>query len=258
MVEVRDAATVMLVRDGDAGMEVLMLMRNLNSDFVGGAYVFPGGAVDPHDRHEDLSPYCLGRNDAEASERLGISSGCSRSGSRRYARCFEEAGILLAYNAEGDMVRLDDPAVEGAVRLPSGSDRQEGARGSSRSATTKRSSSPSIASTTSATGSRPRVSRRRYRHRFLVTRAPDKQVTLHATTNGCEHVDPVEDALDAHEQASSRSIFPTIKNLSAIARSTIRTSSSQRPRRAEQSDRGARIVQEGEQMRILLPGDPGS
>ncbi len=74
MVEVRDAATVMLVRDGDAGMEVLMLMRNLNSDFVGGAYVFPGGAVDPHDRHEDLSPYCSGRNDAEASERLGIES----------------------------------------------------------------------------------------------------------------------------------------------------------------------------------------
>ena len=31
-----------------------MLRRNLNSDFVGGAYVFPGGAVDPEDRHADL------------------------------------------------------------------------------------------------------------------------------------------------------------------------------------------------------------
>ena len=68
MVEVRDAATVMLVRDGDAGMEVLMLMRNLNSDFVGGAYVFPGGAVDPHDRHEDLDPV-LPRTDRRGSER---------------------------------------------------------------------------------------------------------------------------------------------------------------------------------------------
>ena len=41
--EMRDAATVMLLRDGDAGLEVFMLRRNLASDFVGGAYVFPGG-----------------------------------------------------------------------------------------------------------------------------------------------------------------------------------------------------------------------
>jgi 8-oxo-dGTP pyrophosphatase MutT (NUDIX family) len=45
----RDAATVMLVRDGERGMEVCMLRRNLNSDFVGGAHVFPGGAVEPQD-----------------------------------------------------------------------------------------------------------------------------------------------------------------------------------------------------------------
>ena len=34
-------------------MEVFMLRRNLNSDFVGGAYVFPGGAVDEADRHAE-------------------------------------------------------------------------------------------------------------------------------------------------------------------------------------------------------------
>ena len=44
-VEVRDAATVLLVRDGDAGLEVFMLRRNLQSEFVGGAYVFPGGSA---------------------------------------------------------------------------------------------------------------------------------------------------------------------------------------------------------------------
>ena len=58
-IAVRDAATVMLVRDGDDGrLEVFMLRRNLRSDFVGGAYVFPGGAVDPADRLADLEPIC--------------------------------------------------------------------------------------------------------------------------------------------------------------------------------------------------------
>lgn len=48
-VPLRDAATVLILRDGAEGLEVFMLRRNLNSDFVGGAYVFPGGAVDPDD-----------------------------------------------------------------------------------------------------------------------------------------------------------------------------------------------------------------
>ncbi|MEZ5184097.1 MAG: hypothetical protein R2702_19865, partial [Acidimicrobiales bacterium] len=74
-VELRDAATVLILRDGDEGLEVFMLKRNLNSDFVGGAYVFPGGAVDPHDRHVDLEPVCEGRTDADASRRLGIEGG---------------------------------------------------------------------------------------------------------------------------------------------------------------------------------------
>ena len=69
---VRDAATVMLVRDGEGGFEVFMLRRNLNSDFVGGAYVFPGGAVDPADRHADLEAICEGRTDTEASTLLGL------------------------------------------------------------------------------------------------------------------------------------------------------------------------------------------
>src|SRR5919109_1566192 len=40
-IEPRDSATVVLVRDGADGLEVFMLERHLNSDFAGGAYVFP-------------------------------------------------------------------------------------------------------------------------------------------------------------------------------------------------------------------------
>lgn len=43
------AATVVLLRDGPAGVETLMLRRNERLDFAGGAWVFPGGRVDPGD-----------------------------------------------------------------------------------------------------------------------------------------------------------------------------------------------------------------
>jgi len=44
------AATVILLRDGAEGVEVLMLRRNAGLAFAGGAWVFPGGRVDPGDR----------------------------------------------------------------------------------------------------------------------------------------------------------------------------------------------------------------
>jgi len=43
--EARPAATVIPVRDGDAGLELLLVQRNPESRFMGGAWVFPGGAV---------------------------------------------------------------------------------------------------------------------------------------------------------------------------------------------------------------------
>jgi 8-oxo-dGTP pyrophosphatase MutT (NUDIX family) len=43
------AATVVLLRDGPRGLEVLYLRRNTAVDFHGGAWVFPGGRVDPED-----------------------------------------------------------------------------------------------------------------------------------------------------------------------------------------------------------------
>jgi Zn-dependent protease/8-oxo-dGTP pyrophosphatase MutT (NUDIX family) len=48
-VEALPAATVVLARDGAAGLEVLLLKRHRSSGFVPGAYVFPGGRVDAGD-----------------------------------------------------------------------------------------------------------------------------------------------------------------------------------------------------------------
>ena len=43
------AATVILLRDTDTGLETLMLRRNSKIAF-GGMWVFPGGRVDDEDR----------------------------------------------------------------------------------------------------------------------------------------------------------------------------------------------------------------
>jgi len=45
----RPAATVILLRGGADGLEVLLVKRNPASKFMGGAWVFPGGAVDSND-----------------------------------------------------------------------------------------------------------------------------------------------------------------------------------------------------------------
>jgi 8-oxo-dGTP pyrophosphatase MutT (NUDIX family) len=42
----RPAATVILLRGADEGLEVLLVKRNPEARFMGGAWVFPGGAVD--------------------------------------------------------------------------------------------------------------------------------------------------------------------------------------------------------------------
>lgn len=90
------AATVMFLRDGAEGLEVLMLERNPHSGFVGGAFLFPGGAVDAEDGHPALLARCRGRDDATASAVLGVPSGGLAHWVAALREAFEEAGLLLA------------------------------------------------------------------------------------------------------------------------------------------------------------------
>ncbi|MFL5975544.1 MAG: NUDIX domain-containing protein, partial [Solirubrobacterales bacterium] len=52
----RAASSVILLRDGAEGPEVLLVERNPESRFMGGAWVFPGGAV----REGDSGPAATG------------------------------------------------------------------------------------------------------------------------------------------------------------------------------------------------------
>ena len=56
------AATVLVLRDTNDGMEVLMVKRSKKSPF-GNLYVFPGGKIDEGDCLESLDSYCDGYDD---------------------------------------------------------------------------------------------------------------------------------------------------------------------------------------------------
>jgi len=93
----RDAATVVILRtaaDG-AGVETLMLRRTAAMKFAPGAYVFPGGSVDPADYGAEVGWH--GPSPAEFGARLGASAEVARALVCAAVReTFEESGVLLA------------------------------------------------------------------------------------------------------------------------------------------------------------------
>lgn len=254
----RNAATVMLVRDGADGIEVFMLRRNLNSDFVGGAYVFPGGAVDPHDssaEHENLS---TGRSDAEASAALGLPSGGLAYWVAAVRECFEEAGVLLAHGPDGAVVSFADPAV--AARFDA--HRTELNAGNRKLLDILRDEGLAMPGDRIHYWSHwitPVGPPRRFDTRFFVCAAPPEQVALH---DDAETIDNMwirpADALEKGRRGEIEIIFPTVKNLESIAR--FGTSAELL---AAASQVGSiptilpRIVQRDGRVDVLIPGDPG-
>jgi 8-oxo-dGTP pyrophosphatase MutT (NUDIX family) len=102
----RDAATVVVVRDAACGgLEVLLLQRAERGDHNSGAWVFPGGLVDPGDREPTgLAP---GMTDTQASARLKLERGGLAFYLAAIRECFEESGILFATGGEGGFASLE-------------------------------------------------------------------------------------------------------------------------------------------------------
>src|SRR5438552_16249584 len=95
----RSAATLVVVRDAPAGVEVLLMLRAERGDHNSGAWVFPGGVVDRRDR--DWHGCCHGGDDLWASALLGVDSGGLDYPIATLRECFEEAGLLFAADAAG-------------------------------------------------------------------------------------------------------------------------------------------------------------
>ena len=108
----RDAATVMVLRSISEGVEVLMLRRVAAMKFAPGAYVFPGGSVDPADFGAAIGWH--GPSPAEFGARLGASAEMARALVCAAVReTFEESGILLAGPpGGGPLAALSGPSWE--------------------------------------------------------------------------------------------------------------------------------------------------
>jgi recombination protein RecT len=102
----RAAATLLLLRDGAEGLEVLLTRRSATARFAPGAYVFPGGAIDAEDAQ------CH----AQATRRAGQDDDQLTHAIAAIRESFEELGLLLARHADGrwadrhDIAALDRQA----------------------------------------------------------------------------------------------------------------------------------------------------
>jgi 8-oxo-dGTP pyrophosphatase MutT (NUDIX family) len=95
-----DAATVVMLRDGPAGLQVLLMRRHQASNVLGGVYVFPGGKLDP----EDQNPFWqerLSQDSATLHQRLNEpdlprerAAGLFVAAMRE---AYEECRVLLGY-----------------------------------------------------------------------------------------------------------------------------------------------------------------
>ena len=113
---VRVAATLIVLRDGPSGLEVLMLRRaEKEADQNSGAAVFPGGTVDANDRA--LHARCIGVDDVAASRRLAIPANGLDYYAAAVRECFEEAGLLFAHDADDRLVALDDMSPDEVAAL---------------------------------------------------------------------------------------------------------------------------------------------
>ena len=68
--EAKPAATVVVLRDCDVGIEVLLAKRSSKLAFHGGAWVFPGGRVDPEDYADDPEDVIAAARRAAAREAM--------------------------------------------------------------------------------------------------------------------------------------------------------------------------------------------
>lgn len=105
----RDAATVVVARPKpDGGYDVLMTRRPETMAFMGGTYVFPGGALDDADQAPEMARVSNLQRD-EATRRLGEELEPERALGLfccALRELYEEAGLLLALSGE----RPVDPA----------------------------------------------------------------------------------------------------------------------------------------------------
>ncbi|MES2686904.1 MAG: NUDIX hydrolase [Pseudomonadota bacterium] len=168
----RPAATVVLLRDAPAGLEVLLMKRHGLSDVLGGAYVFPGGKVDAADadldmaRHLDQPLHTLhaGLGEPDINE---TTAGALYVAALREA--FEECGVLFA---QGEAAQ---PAMQAAALLREG----QGFNAVLAQMALRLQTRRILPWSRWITPTQPSVMNKRFDTRFFVAAVPDDQVARH-------------------------------------------------------------------------------
>ena len=191
-----NAATVLLLRDGAQGLEVLMTRRSTKASFAPGAYVFPGGGIDALDAESHAT---AARRATQSDEQLTQAIAAIRES-------FEELGVLLARHADGRWADADDIA---ALDRHAPFAAQCQARG-------LRLAADGVF--TLARWITDRDLPKRFDVPFLVARMPEGQTPV---ADEAEQFEPQwvrpQDALERHAAGGFFMIFPTIRTLQRLA-----------------------------------------
>ena len=194
------AATVLLLRDGPEGLEVLMTRRAMTASFAPGAYVFPGGGIDA----ADAKAHALANRRASQSD-LHLTQAIAA-----IRESFEELGILLARHSNGQMADNTDIATLDRHASPDTFATQCAKRGLKLAADEVFLLAHWITD---------RDLPRRFDVPFLVARMPDAQTPV---ADEKEQFEPVwvrpADALKRHAEGKFFIIFPTIRTLERLQR----------------------------------------
>jgi recombination protein RecT len=195
----RPAATVLLMRDGPQGIEVLMTRRSMSASFAPGAYVFPGGGIDA----ADAQAHGMAQRRPKQSD-LHLTQAIAA-----IRESFEELGILLARHADGRWADNTDIADIGRQSSPNSPfSAQCQARGLTLAADQVFVLAHWITD---------RDLPRRFDVPFLVARMPEGQTPVADET---EQFEPVwvrpEDALTRHAAGDFFMVYPTIRTLERL------------------------------------------
>jgi len=211
----RPSATILLVRDGSAGLEVFMVERHHQIDFATGALVFPGGKVDPGDSSVGVRARCAGAEGLDA-ETLTLRVAAIRE-------TFEEAGVLLGRprsRPAGQAALLPAPRLAAVEeRHRHALERDEITIGEVAEAEDLELACDLLVPF--AHWITPTFMPKRFDTWFFLVAAPPDQVALH---DGRESVDSVwttpAAAVAAAERGERTIIFPTLLNLKKLDRHT--------------------------------------
>jgi recombination protein RecT len=200
-VATRPAATILLLRDHRDGYQVLMTRRSVKASFAPGAFVFPGGTVDPADGSERARALSRVRP-GQTPEQQSFAVAAIRE-------AFEELGILLA-SPHGTAGHVGQALIDSMDR-DQGTDFLE--QVSARQLTLAVDEIWWLAHWVT-----DRDLPKRFDARFLVARMPAAQ---EPAPDNSEQFEPVwispAEALRRHDAGGFDMIFPTIRTLRRMA-----------------------------------------